>query len=283
MEKTNWNSEQWLKKYHNTDNYRAARKEVFLSTKDICENNGYITPEGKEVVIYDPPASVYYGKEITRLPLVNDSETVKVHVLEEDCLLTARRLADKNPLVLNMASRSNPGGGVENGSGAQEECLFRSSNYYRTLYKLRPLAYPMDRNFGACYSPQVTVFRGLEEDGYPLLDEPFITNFVAVSALNRPEITEQGEYTPGEKAGMMNKIRTILNVALIHEYKTLILSAFGCGAFANPPRLVAQCFKEALSEQPYCNAFSDVYFSIKADHNDKEKKNFATFQKILHH
>ena len=41
-----------------------------------------------------------------------------------------------NPLVLNMASDYKPGGGVETGSKAQEEDLFRRSNYYQTVNKV---------------------------------------------------------------------------------------------------------------------------------------------------
>lgn len=41
-----------------------------------------------------------------------------------------------NPLVLNMASPKRPGGGFRNGSAAQEENIFRRSNYFQVLEDL---------------------------------------------------------------------------------------------------------------------------------------------------
>lgn len=43
-----------------------------------------------------------------------------------------------NPAVLNMASRKIPGGCVVRGAGAQEECLFRQTNLFRSLYQFVP-------------------------------------------------------------------------------------------------------------------------------------------------
>ena len=269
----NWDAEGWLSSYKEAAANRSkpdlhrVRELVFRNTEAIVSNGGYVL-NGKEIHIVDPPESTLFDEEIRNVRSSRSTVNNRIiKVLNEDCLITARKLARKNPLVLNMASRRNPGGGVEHGAGAQEECLFRSSNYYRTLYPLR-YQYPLDRNFGGIYSPNVTVFRGLESDGYPLLEEPFRTNFVAVAALNRPELNPDGSYTPEEKRGMENKIRTILNIAAMFNHRVLILSAFGCGAFRNPPHHVAMLFKEILDEPTYRDRFEEVYFSIKPDHND---------------
>lgn len=268
-----WNAERWSSRFKHASERRdrtvlhILREDVFRSTQEIVINGGYVI-NGEEIRISDPPKSIMFYKEI------HDNESpakpVKkktIKVLSEDCLLTARRFADRNPIVLNMASRRNPGSGVEGGAGAQEECLFRSSNYYRTLYPMRDW-YPMDRNFGGIYSPDVTVFRGLEDDGYPLLEEPFRTNFVAVAAISRPDLIGGVKYTLEDELVMKDKIRTILNIAARFGHKVLILSAFGCGAFRNPPHQVARLFKEILEEPTYNEIFEEVYFSIKPDHND---------------
>lgn len=270
---TTWDTDKWLSQFKSASARRDKaelhylREQVFRNTQKIVENGGYVI-NGKEIRFQEPDESLMFDMEILDIePKRKNAEKRTIQVLSEDCLLTARRLADRNPLVLNMASRRNPGGGVETGAGAQEECLFRSSNYYRTLYLIRNL-YPMDRNFGGSYSSNVTVFRGLEDDGYPLLEEPFRTNFVAVAALSNPYLNYDGSYTTEDELTMKNKIRTILNIAVVFSHKVLILSAFGCGAFHNPPNHVAQLFKEVLDEPAYRENFEEVYFSIKPDHND---------------
>ena len=178
-----------------------------------------------------------------------------------------------------MASRQQPGGGAESGAGAQEEYLFRTSNYAETLYPLRN-CYPMDRNFGGIYSPLVTVFRGPEEEGYPFLKEPFVTNFVAVAALNRPAVNGESYANPEERQGMVNKVRTILGIAAKNHHTVLILGAFGCGAFHNPASEVARIFKEELESETFKNRFEKVIFSIKSDHNDTQG-NYSKFAEVF--
>jgi len=173
-----WDSVQWLSYYRKakiTKNYNVIRKlqvEVFRNTYKIVNNGGYFI-NGKKVDIQKSPKSTMFFSEINVTPERSNSNGVEISVVNEDCLKLAAEYEKENPLVLNMANRQTPGGGVEIGSCAQEECLFRSSNYFATMYPLREL-YPMDRNHGCIYSPGVTVFRGLESDGYPLLEKPFI-------------------------------------------------------------------------------------------------------------
>ena len=279
-----WDSKAWVEQFGMARKSRdwglssELRRAVFEHTKKVVQEGGYKL-DGSWVAIGQSPASTWFCDEL-KVQREGSYETV-FEVVNEDCLATARRLAGENPLVLNMASRSTPGGGVEGGAGAQEECLFRASNYYTTLYPLREVAYPMDRNFGGIYSPEVTVFRGLEAEGYPLLKEPFKVSFVAVAALNGPHLTPSGDYTESERLGMINKIRTILNIALKFGHKTLVLSAFGCGAFRNPPQKVALLFKEVFDEPAYKGAFEKVVFAIKGDHNDWRNANFEAFRRVF--
>ena len=114
----------------------------------------------------------------------------RVVVVKLDCLEVAHQLAVKdglNPVVLNMANATKPGGGYLRGDGAQEENLFRRSNYYLALdEKLNNVNknYPIGGVFAglsrdpnpyerdAVYTKGITVFRGTEKEGYPYLQEP---------------------------------------------------------------------------------------------------------------
>jgi Microbial-type PARG, catalytic domain len=107
-----------------------------------------------------------------------------------DVALALRR-AGLAPVVLNMASPRRPGGGYRSGAAAQEENLFRRSNYQQVLEDRgrrfdtrRRWRYPLP-DYGGVYSPRVMVFRGSLHDGYPFLYEPLEVAMIAVAAYGR--------------------------------------------------------------------------------------------------
>ena len=277
---------------------RTLRISVFLDTLDHIQSEQYLSQRGKTVLLPRDQRlakeSVLYAKKLDDCPTA-PRETVVI-VRNADCLAVAQE-EKNNPLVLNMANANTPGGGVEGGSGAQEEHLFRSSNYLLSLYSFHDRlakqygitrakqSYPLHEEYGAVYSPKVTVFRGREEDGYPLLDQPYKASFIAVPAIFNPLLTKNSEnqYMMAEKDQLLTKekIRTIFKVAKKHNHETLILSAMGCGAFCNPPNQIARLFREVLLEKPYKTAFSKIIFAIKDDHNTHKwynpEGNYAPF------
>lgn len=188
------------------------------------------------------------NRHLTKQTELYDKEIHPVHkgplykteiaAINLDCLEFARKVVavDDNVSVLNMASRQNPGGGVFSGAGAQEEYLFRCTDYYRSLFQYGSFSlsygvpaslkqYPLDRNFGGCFSPDVTVFRSSEENGYRLLRHPWKVNIIAVPGMNRPKLIYQnGEWRIDDHLVecVKNKIRTIFRIAVLHGQQTLI-------------------------------------------------------------
>ena len=200
----------------------------------------------------------------------------------------------KDVCVLNLASYRNPGGGVSTGAGAQEEYLFRCSDYFRSLYQYVDYAstygvarnpnhsYPLQDPFGVVFSRGVTIFRDTESNGYRLIDEPWQVNFIAVAAHRNPKtvnVDGQTRLAPAEEQVMYNKVRTILRIAVRNGQQTLVLGALGCGAFHNPPKHVAQIFKAVLAEPEFDGAFDAVYFAIIDDHNSSG--NLALFREVF--
>jgi uncharacterized protein (TIGR02452 family) len=63
------------------------------------------------------------------------------------------------------------------------------------------------------------------------------------------------------------------------------LSAFGCGAFKNPPHHMAQIFKEVLAEPDFVTRFKTVVFAIIDDHNawksHNPEGNLIPFQQVF--
>ena len=52
----------------------------------------------------------------------------------------------------------------------------------------------------------------------------------------------------------------MLNLALYWENDSIVLGAFGCGAFRNDPEIVAQAYKNVLPE--YVNNFKNIEFAV---------------------
>lgn len=224
-------------------------------------------------------------------------DDMRVEVSDSDCIDAAKHILDEEgvrPIVLNMASYMNPGGGVTSGSGAQEENLFRRTDYCRSLYQFRDFAtdysdlgvtrnpdysYPLDKYDGAIYSPDITVFRGNEANGYPFLKEPFVLDFVAVAAMNFNGTELPHVYTPEEEDIIRHKINLLLRICLSTGHTHVVLSALGCGAFCNPPREISRFFHEALTSDEFLGAFRHVVFAIMDDGN--EEGNYRQFRQEL--
>ena len=261
--------------------YRELRKEIFKETIKYVQSNGYII-ENENIVIDNNNIISEYFNNPNRLSQSTNYET-KYSVINADCLETAEILLKSgfNPCVLNLASGRNPGGGVLNGSAAQEENLFRRTNLFVSLYQFADYAkdygikkhensYPLNKNTGGIYSGDITVFRGSEKNGYCLLNQPFNLSFVTVPAINHPELVKiDNQYYLEDKfiEPTKEKIRTILRISGKYNHDCLILGAFGCGAFANPPNHIAKLFKEVFLENEFSGAFKYVVFSIFEDQN----------------
>ena len=245
------------------------------------------------------PQTVFYDGPVSEVQTDDRGCETEVSVMPVDCLALARELAasrgDDKVCVLNLASYAVPGGGVYDGAGAQEEYLFRCSDYYRSLYQYGRYAseygltrhpvhrYPLHRRHGAVFSRGVTVFRDTQANGYRLLETPFKVNMLAVAAHRNPPTVEMpdGEkrFTPAEEEYMFHKARTILRVAYANGQKALVLGALGCGAFHNPPKHVAEIFRTVIREPEFAGIFESIDFAIINDHNSNG--NYEAFDDVF--
>merc|ERR1719325_593202 len=72
-----------------------------------------------------------------------------------------------------------------------------------------------------------------------------------------------------DTALLRQKARSVLHVAAEKGHDALVLGAFGCGYFRNPPEIVARTFSELLKEE-FANIFSAVVFAIPGEANAQE-------------
>jgi uncharacterized protein (TIGR02452 family) len=68
-------------------------------------------------------------------------------------------------------------------------------------------------------------------------------------------------------------MRTIARIAGKYDHDALVLGAFGCGAFRNPPDDIAALFHEVFEEGEFAGRFRVVVFAIIDDNNSRHAHN----------
>lgn len=230
------------------------RVSLILDTYKRLEKGWYTHSTGTKVTF--PPLSIKVkaNRSITKeydftkegfpeLPSLEARKyaTTDVEVLADDAISTAVEIVLKGsgrPVLVNMANTYAQRSGYLERAEAQEESLFRRSNYNQFLdpQKEVPAA--------GCYMPSVSVFRGKESEGYPLME-----SIARVDVLSVPVITRDDDT---KKIG--DKIRTIFEMARDNENDVVVINATGCGVseeniasiFSEMVKLYQGCFKKVI-------------------------------------
>ncbi len=233
----------------------------------ISETGMYVGPGGPVEIGAYVMASLrktrYYGPDHAHQPPAKGPHQTRFEVTNETTLSAHRRHQAKghNVVSLNFASATHPGGGFLSGARAQEEYLCRSSALYLTIKDCAMYGY--HRAKGDClysdamiYSPDVPVFR---DDEHALLPAAYHASFITSAApLAKLLRDEDFEHLPDL---LDLRIKKILSVALHNGHDSLILGAWGCGAFGNDGHQVAGIFHANLTSD-FAGAFKEVTFAI---------------------
>ena len=197
--------------------------------------------------------------------------------------------------VLNFASASNPGGGVVNGSSAQEEALCRCSTLYLNLntnemwngfYSPHRAARDPIHNDDAIYTPRVVVFKS--DTAFPKSlpeSEWYEVDVISCAAPNLREHPSNSmnsgdgdrrvEISPDRlRALHERRFRRILDIAAANGEEAVILGAFGCGAFQNDPEVVSAAAAAVVPH--YRNRFKVIEFAVYCRPGDTQ--NYDAFK-----
>lgn len=296
-----WDPAAWLEYKKGCVGHAGAhRSRILIWENDLdvyCEG-GYTTSSGKDVTIdtkamldgtrvYDAPFSL---GDLPRVDGGTQTGTGNV-----DCIALGREavLNGYNPVILNFSGIDRPNGMVAKGYKAQEESICRRSNLAQALSQYytpewanlvyvphKGNRYPLDPLHGCVYTPGVTIFRTGEFLGSALLDDPFTLSFISSGAIKKRDVADFDEE---DIRVTRERIRTVFKVGLDRGHDSLILGAWGCGAFKNPVDVMAGLFKKVCDETEFKDRYRAVWFACmqKVSRNDPANGKFAPFYSLF--
>lgn len=186
-----------------------------------------------------------------------------IEVTDEGTAEAARRLAADGPVTaLNFASALSVGGRFLAGALAQEEDLCRCSALYPCLQAGRDYYRENQAQGGALYtdhalwSPAVPFFRGTDNG---LLAAPFAVSVITSPAPNTTRV--RGDEASLLAATFRRRAAQVLAIAASEPPTSLVLGAWGCGAFGGDAEVVAEAFARALDEG-FGRAFTRIVFAV---------------------
>lgn len=275
---------------------REDNIEIFEDTVKLCEENVALK---KAIHISNANQQIYLEiNEISELSGNEYEVPAQIIVSKKRTLEAAKVYAGKKVCVLNFASASNPGGGVTRGSSAQEEAICRCSTLYKNLTEenLWKKFYMPHRRQGnplhnddCIYTPDVVVLKS--DTAYPkLLPEKqwYKVNVLTCAAPNLRE-RPSNRMNPGDGNVAVRikrtelqrlhekRMRKVMEIAASNGNEVIILGAFGCGAFSNPPETVAAAMKTVVQE--YRHKFKTIEFAVYC--SPRDDSNYQIFQRIL--
>lgn len=274
---------------------RRENVEVFEDTQRLYSTNTVL----KEAVQSANQKQQLYqeGVEVEG-NIVQRDKPARIVVSKKRTLEAASAYVGKKVCILNFASATNPGGGVVKESSAQEEAICRCSTLYPNLNEpkmwngfYRPHRQELNplHNDDCIYTPGVIAFKS--DTDYPQmlpLNRCYKVNVITCAAPNLREKPSNGMNSgDGDMAVKISnddlqelhekRMRRVLEITAKKGNDVVILGAFGCGAFRNPPEVVARAMKTVVEE--YRNAFETIEFAVYC--SPRDDSNYRTFKEVL--
>lgn len=280
---------------------KEQNKEVFEDTKRLSKSNPYLVNAIKQ-----SSKKQYIVKEEETVKVMQEHRYAKpatILVSKRRTLEAASRYRGQKVCVHNFASATSPGGGVLKGSTAQEEAICRCSTLYFNISEKEIVEQFHDKhrkmleegrmdvtyNDDCIYTPGVVTFKS--DTAFPklLLQQDWYQ--VDVITCAAPNLRKAPSNRMNPNAGSkvitlkdseirnlhVKRMRKILEIAKKEKEDVIILGAFGCGAFYNPPKAVADAMNIVLKEYRY--DFKTIEFAVFC--TPKDRQNYETFYRTI--
>lgn len=274
---------------------REERVKIFEDTKQLYTANKVLA----DSVTFSRQYQEVICEEVPQTTSHRYDTKAKVIVSKKRSLRAAQGYEGKKVCVLNFASATNPGGGVEKGSNAQEEAICRCStlfpciadgavvdkfhNAHRAALKRKEMT-PL-YNDDCIYTPDVVVFKS-DTDSPMLMPEKdwYKVDIISCAAPNLRSIPSNAMNPDSGSKGVKIKDRELLDLHVRRMSKILgiakekgaevvILGAFGCGAFQNSPMIVSDAMQRVIREYQY--DFEVVELAVYC--SERDTKNYDAF------
>lgn len=251
---------------------RQARVELYKGTVKLAEALDAM-----------PNVVMYYGLLDNFKPrrLYAEHAQMEVYVDSQDCITVAQNLYEtfRHPIaVLSMASNKRPGGGVLNGASAQEEDIWIRTDACVHVNE-HTVRYPMADD-QIVYAQGLSIIRDSPAKNYMFQVGPNVPKINLISCAAPNMHSKGAERLTIEDINLLTlKINQILQTAAYHRERVLVLGAFGCGVFNNPPDLVAAIFK-GLLQTVYAGCFVRVVFSV-LPLGERGARNLEIFRRVF--
>ena len=261
-----WSNKESRKKHakqrvlYNTEHYAAAIEKSIVEASVV---NG-----SKDTLKFFDPGPGYIP--ITRIVDMDVIEAIYVAPKEYGFV--------GKTAVLNFASFTHPGGMFMNGSFAQEECLCANSTLYNILSDKRIVSKFYSKNRkeinNGLYTDRLLYVPDVVFD-YGIDSESRIVDVITCAAPFAKKASENGIEESVIEETMKQRINFIFEIANTMGVNNIILGAFGCGVFGNDTEFVANCFADALINNPYAGHIKNALFPILSGYN------YDTFLKVF--
>jgi uncharacterized protein (TIGR02452 family) len=229
-------------------------------------NKDYVVNHGMRI----PLAMIFKYGQVPIKPSPNTGQTIVSFeaMKTDDCAIHyLQKGFSKNIVVMNFASRTTRGGGYLRGASAQEEDLCRTiPQLHPSLYQIQ---YPFEPN-SVLITPNVDIVRNNVD--YELFEGGAKYNISVVSAA-APNLRR-------EQFDEASVIRTLENLYVSVKYclsqtDTLIVGAWGCGAYRNSPHIMAKIM-DTINKN-FGGYYNRIVFSIPNLKGD----NFKIFRQLI--
>lgn len=176
----------------------------------------------------------------------------------------------------------------------EEQLCYRTS----LALTLNPGYYPLS-DANCIFSPAVSIYRHNRVTGCALADtsegetlstiscisipavDPLCFGHHVLRSFRRQKFGDLYYGSPSDRAWMKSKMRSVLRIAAMNGQRRIVLTAFGCGGFANPTLMVARLWRMVLSEAEFNGWFRSITFAGLIS-GRRSPDSFRLFRMVMH-